>query len=314
VTAKDEKGGMREGLLKAILLDGRPLAALSAACFGIITTIATIAYAGGASPMMLAIVRAGAAALMLAAWLKMNGRFQLNLKEAPVLLAIALCNMGISVGVLGSVFFIPVSLAAIVFYTFPLLIAAANALLARRAPSALESLFFLLAFLGLVLVIGPRFGSLDWRGIALACLASLSATAMFLISERKIRHLDDMAVSFQVNACGALLVGAGVLLFKPSLFALPETALSGWLTLAVCGFYLLAMVSFFPAVRYAGSAKSALLFNTEPVVSLLGAVIVLGEVLSAQQWLGGALVIGTLIASSLLRKTHGVPPPPGRPV
>ena len=46
----------------------------------------------------------------------------------------------------------------------------------------------------------------------------------------------------------------------------------------------------------------------------LGAVIVLGEVLSAQQWLGGALVIGTLIASSLLRKTHGVPPPPGRPV
>lgn len=314
MTAKDQEGGAGQGRLKAFLLDGRPLAALSAASFGIITTIATIAYEGGASPMMLAVVRAGAAALMLAAWLLLKGKFQINLKEAPALLALALCNMGISVGVLGSVFFIPVSLAAIVFYTFPLLIAAANALLERRRPSARESLFFLLAFIGLVLVIGPRFGALDWRGIALAGLASLSATFMFLIAERKVGHLDDVAVSFQVNAGGALLAGAALLVFQPGLFALPETALSGWLTVAVCGLYLLAMITFFPAVRFAGSARSALLFNTEPVVSVLGAVLLLGEVLSAQQWLGGALVIGTLVASSLQRKTHGAPPPPGRPV
>jgi drug/metabolite transporter (DMT)-like permease len=73
-------------------------------------------------------------------------------------------------------------------------------------------------------------------------------------------------------------------------------------------------MAFFPAVRHAGSAKAALVFNVEPVVSILGAVLILGEVLSLYQWLGGALVIGTLVASSLARRHHAAPPPPGRPV
>ena len=304
---------MLRGPLLALLHDGRPLALVSAASFGSITAIAAIAYAGGASPMTLVILRAGMAGLALAAWLKVTGRLFVYPKELPTLLALALCNMGISVGVLGSVFFIPVSLAAMIFYTFPLIIAGANAALARRWPSRRESLFFLIAFLGLLLVIGPKFTTLDGRGIAFACLASLSATSMFLVAERRARHLDDMSVSCQTNLLGTFLLGTALLVIDPSLYAWPGTPLSLGVTWAICGLYLIAMMAFFPAVRYAGSAKAALVFNAEPVVAVLGAVLILGEVLSPAQWLGGALVIGTLVASSLQGKRHGTPPPPGRP-
>ena len=307
-------GPSSNGLIAKLFLDGRPLAFVAAGSFGIISSLAALAYAGQASPMMLVIVRAAAATVMLAAWLKLAGRFTLYLKEAPVLLLLSCCNMGISIGVLGSVYFIPVSLSVIIFYTFPLLIAACNAALDRRRPSPAESLFFVLAFLGLLLAIGPEFAALDWRGILLACLASLASTLMFLVTDRKVRHLDDMVMSFQVNAGGTILVGLAVLAFQPQLFSLPQTSPAVWLTLAVCGFYLLAMISFFPAVRHAGSAKAALIFNAEPIVTILAAVLLLGELLSAWQWLGVALVIGTLTASSLQRKRHTVPPLPGRPV
>ncbi|MEJ1994068.1 MAG: DMT family transporter [Limibacillus sp.] len=305
---------MLRAFLTALLHDGRPLALVSASCFGIITSIATIAYDGGASPMTLAVLRAGVAGFVLALWLRLAGKLFVYAKELPTLLLLALCNMGISIGVLGSVFFIPVSLAAIIFYTFPLIIAGANAAFARRLPSRRESLYFAVAFVGLALVIGPKFTSLDWRGIALACLASLSATGMFLVAERRARHLDDMSVSCQVNLLGALLAGLGVMFWDAGLFSWPESDLSLGLTIMVCGLYLIAMMAFFPAVRHAGSAKAALVFNVEPVVSILGAVLILGEVLSLYQWLGGALVIGTLVASSLARRHHAAPPPPGRPV
>jgi drug/metabolite transporter (DMT)-like permease len=294
-------------------IDGRLWALIAASSLGLNTTLASLAYAAGTTPLLVAVVRALAAALLLGFWLKGRGKPFFHRPEAGPLALATLATLGVSLGYLGSVFFIPVSLAAIVFYTYPLVVAFAQAALERRLPRPKEAALFVVAFAGLLLAIGPSFQGLDWRGIVLAATASLSAAALFIVAARRLGHLDDMAVSFQVNLFGGLLAAAGGLLVLPSLFAFPASAASLGLVAAISLAYLLGVTTLFTAVKTAGPAKSALIFNIEPVVSIAMAFLLLGERLSPLQLLGGGLVIAALLTGSLERRRHEAPPPPGRP-
>ena len=81
----------------------------------------------------------------------------------------------LSVTYLASVVFIPVSLAVIIFYTFPILILAITVISGRERAGATRWLIVAGVFTGLILVIGPEFSTLDWRGVALAGISSLCA-------------------------------------------------------------------------------------------------------------------------------------------
>jgi len=79
-----------------------------------------------------------------------------------------------------------------------------------------------------------------------------------------------------------------------SLTLIPGTAL-GLVGLAgVSITYLLGVLAFFAALIRIGPLKAALLAQLEPVVSILAAVLILGEQLSLAQGAGVVLVLGAL--------------------
>lgn len=289
-------------------LDGRLWALIAASSLGLNTTLASLAYELGATPLLIAAVRALIAAGILGLWLRSHGITCFHPKDCKALALAALATTGVSLGYLGSVFFIPVSLAAIIFYTFPLVVAGANALIERRLPTAGESGLFLLAFVGLALAIGPSFQTLDWRGIALAGLASASSATLFIVAARKLGHLNDLAVSFQINLFGGGLIALGAWILLPDMLVMPGNARGIGLIGAICLAYLVGVTTLFTAVKQAGPARTALFFNIEPLVSIALAFLLLGERLSGPQLLGGACVITALMLGSL-QQTHKPLPP-----
>ena len=64
----------------------------------------------------------------------------------------------------------------------------------------------------------------------------------------------------------------------------------------VIGSYVIGAVAFFAALKRIGPVRTAFLSQLEPVVSIIAAVLILGEHVSVAQGFGIVLVIGALWA------------------
>jgi drug/metabolite transporter (DMT)-like permease len=73
----------------------------------------------------------------------------------------AAATLIVSVSYLASVQFIPVGLAVIIFFTFPVLIMLVSPLVEGRSPGMWRILIAILAFIGITVAIGPSIAGLD---------------------------------------------------------------------------------------------------------------------------------------------------------
>jgi len=184
---------------------GRVIALGAAVFYGFNTTLSRLAYDTGTNPLSLTLVRfvLGMLLLMLIvlAWRK-----SLRLQVAPLVFIVCVIGMaGTSIGHLGAVNYIPVSLAAIIFYTFPLQVAAYKRIAQRQSISRNEAIAFVIAFIGIGVALGPDFHQFDPVGIALAVGGSLSATTFILSYERFPASTDSIVATLWILAAATLL-------------------------------------------------------------------------------------------------------------
>jgi drug/metabolite transporter (DMT)-like permease len=215
------------------------------------------------------------------------------------LVRLALGNFGVALGYMTSILFIPVSLATVVFYTYPLMVMTVVPIIHNTRLGFRQFAAFGLAFSGLVLAFGPSLAVLDGRGVALALVAAVSAAYVFIVSPRVVGAYHAVGVSLYVNLAGVGL--AGLFLAGSGGIQLPESA-PGWAGLGGVGlFYVVGTLSMFLALHGAGSLRASLIFNLEPVVVICAAAVLLGERLAPLQMAGVALVIAALTLASLAR-------------
>ncbi|MEQ8603977.1 MAG: DMT family transporter [Marivibrio sp.] len=270
----------------------------SAAGFAMNTPIAPLVYADGGNAATLMVARTGAAGLLALLVLIAARRLPRIPRAAWPALACATVSLAAQgLGYLGSVAFIPVGLAAVIFFTWPIMIALIDPLLGGPKLRRLDGLAFLVAFAGLALAIGPSLETLDPRGIALALLGAVGLASFLLFSRHALTSVPTMTVSLTANfGAVAICALAAPMLFGGLSFPGGET---GRLAMAaVCGFYTLALLLQFTALKIASAPTIAILFNLEPVISILVAAALLGEVLSTDQYVGGALVVAGLLLYS----------------
>lgn len=269
----------------------------SAATFGMMTVFARMAYTGGSEPFSVSLVRAFVGFAAVAAFVPV---FRLSLtvprRVLPALLLITVTRFAASLGVLVAIVFIPVGLAILFLYTYPLLVAAGTSAMTRKPLGTRRWIAFAVAFAGLALTIAPNVDVLDWRGIALSVFAALNLSAMLIVSNRAVRETNFMAISFFSNL-GAIPLYIAALVIAGGF--IPPGTTSGWVGLVgLCLCYAIAVVAQFASVHYVGAVRTAMLQNLEPLVAITGAALLLGETLEPLQYAGGALVIGALIASA----------------
>ena len=274
---------------------GRSLALGAALFYGVNTTLSRLAYDTGTTPVSLTIYRfLMASILMIAIVLVMRKSWRLPVKPL-VFAGCVFGNFAISIGHLGAVNYIPVSLSAIIFYTFPLLVIGYKRFAQRQPVSGNELLAFLLAFIGIGVALGPDFHEFDLLGIALAFFGAIGATIFILSYESFPQETDSYVGTMWIMIATA----AFALLSLPLGFDLvPPREATGWAYLAmITGASVIAFVLTLKAITRIGGTIFALFLNFEPVIILLLAWMVIGEDLSNGRISGIALIVVALFLS-----------------
>jgi len=267
---------------------------VGAAILGSAAIFARIAYDGGVGTISLLAIRFTVMAAVLFAAAKLLGSsLRIPRRLWPQVAAVGVAFGLSTYGYIGAVAYIPVSLSVPIIYTYPLVVAALMRIISDEPFGGLSWTAALVAFAGVAVMLGVSFEGLDLRGVALAGLGSVAYALTTIGGARLMRKLPVtllIAYMSAIAAVGFVTVGAAT-----DALAAPATAL-GWIGAAgVTGSFLFGFLGFFIAVRIIGEARSAVISNLEPVVSVWGALAILGERLGPTATAGALMVLGGIL-------------------
>jgi drug/metabolite transporter (DMT)-like permease len=281
--------------------NGLLFALASASLYGFNIVYARIASFAGASGSAIVVYRVFLMLVLVGIVAAVTRRsLKAAREERDTLLLLGVSTAFVGLCYLSSVAFIPVTVAAVVFYTFPILIVLASPFVekTRLTPALLGVVA--LAILGVGLVVGPAFGDLDWRGLALAFAASI-ATAIQFFAAARCRRTGVMAKTFWIHLLvlptAALISLAAGQLAPPSALALAPFAVA-----MTIGGYIIGFVLQFVALGRITAVAAGIIYCAEPVVAALSSALILNETLAPLQIAGGALVLAAIIANVLLEQ------------
>lgn len=277
------------------------LYALAAAVsLGAITTQAKIVYAHGGSAVTVLLVRFVVTALITGVWAagrqygkKHRAGPKVKIKQTGSIVLVGIAWSGGMICYLMSVQIISVSVAALIFYTYPLIVLGVTAALGHVRFSAALAALFVFAFVGLGLALLNEELELQLAGVLLALMAAVGATITFFVGAKVAGQTDPVTLTFKVSVVGLVII----IPFLSGHLESPNTM--GWLALGgatLC--YIVGILSQFAALSRLHPATAAFVLNLEPVVSILLAAGVLGELLSIRQWIGVGIVMLTLLGST----------------
>jgi drug/metabolite transporter (DMT)-like permease len=272
----------------------------SGAAFGAMAIFGKLAYGEGATVGTLLAVRFVLAAVVFWALVLASGaaREVRALPRRDVGTALGLGGVGYALQAgcyFAALTRIDASLLSLLLYTFPAIVAAAAVALGRERIDGRRVAALLLASSGLVLVVaGAGTGALDPLGAGLGLGAAFVYSTYILVSEGVAVRMRPTVLSAIVctGAAASLTAGAAALgELRPG-----ALTAAGWGWLACLGAIstVAAISLFFAGLRRVGPTAASILSTVEPLVTVLLAAIVFGEVLGPLQLLGGALVLSAV--------------------
>ncbi|CAA9249789.1 MAG: hypothetical protein AVDCRST_MAG08-2060 [uncultured Acetobacteraceae bacterium] len=277
---------------------GRPLIGIalvlaSAASLAAAPTAAKLALDSGGNTLTVVALRSAIGAALMGLLLA-GSRQRFGVGRATLMrcLYAGLFYAVTTYGFIGSVAYIPVSVAVPILFTHPIIVAVLSHWRGGERLTRRKLALALAALAGIALVLGPESGNLDPVGIGLAALAAAAASGMILFAARAQEAATNTQANFHMTAVAvAALVAATV---AGDAWSFPSGAV-GWLGLAGAGVGItVGFLAFFAAFRHIGPVRATMLGTVEPLFSTLFAVAVLDERLGPWQWSGVVLVVVAL--------------------
>jgi drug/metabolite transporter (DMT)-like permease len=272
---------------------GVGLALLVAACFAGGSALGGLAFRHGTDPLTVSTVRTVAGTLALWGLLRLRG--------VPIALPPAARRNALLLGALvafyawalyEAVALMPVALAVLTFYLYPLLTGMLLWAIGRERFTARAAGALGLAFLGLALALDLRGEEIGGLGVVFALGAAVGFTAQLVLSSALMgRNPAQPVVLHMLGSASVLYLLVSVAL---SHFNLPHDP-TGWAALGgSVGCYIVGVIGLYSAIAILGPVKAALVLNIEPVDSMLFGYLLLGQVMSPVQILGAACVIAAI--------------------
>ena len=203
----------------------------------------------------------------------------------------ATCYCGQMVLYFGAVTRIDVSVAAVLAYIYPVLVALGGVVLGLDRLGIRPVAALLLSALGVVLVVGDGAQSgTDVLGVAMAVGSALAYATYILFTARIIGTVGPLVSSCWVLA-GTACTSAVLLIVLPQ----PPVQLAPvalWLSLHGLLLLPVAVVAFMVAVTRLGPVRASIVDTVQPLVTAVAGVLLLGDRVSPLRVAGGACVLG----------------------
>jgi drug/metabolite transporter (DMT)-like permease len=185
----------------------------------------------------------------------------------------------------------------LIAYIYPSLVVLAGWLFLHRSVSAWHWIALGASFAGVAMLVGGAEFQLSWAlfwPLFLAIASPTIYTGYILIGERVMSSVPAVAASAVIMS-GAALAFCVLAALNHEL-ALPRNS-TGWAVGVGIALVptMVAISRFLAGLPRVGAARAALLSTWEPVVTVVLAVVILGDRLSLLQVLGGVLVIVAVI-------------------
>ena len=277
---------------------GIALALAAAIAFALANTSASLAYQSGSNPLTVAAFRFVLPAAVLVVWLRLGGiPLGLSKRSGWIAVALGIVTAIYTWALLSAIGMIPLALAVLVFYLFPLIATVILGICGWEKLGWRKIAAIVLAFVGLTLALDVTGGNLNIIGVTLAFVAALGLGTVIVVSSRVIRAGDSRPVTlYMATAAGVLLIAYCAAAGE---FVLPRTGL-GWAGfIGAAAFYAFAMIAFYIALSMIGPVQVSLMSYAEPVVAAGLGVTLLGEALAPMQVAGIALVVVALVGATL---------------
>jgi drug/metabolite transporter (DMT)-like permease len=222
-----------------------------------------------------------------------------NRRERFVSLVVGVMFAANVFGLLLAIQLLPLSIAILTYFIYPLLTGLAGAATGIDRVGWRGLLAAAAAFIGLAMMLGTRLNDVALLGVVGALSAAVLRVVSLLITRASLRNTDSrLNTWYSLVPSTMVFVLASVLTqtWNPPLSALGWAAFAGMSVTST-----LSVLMFFVSITRIGAFRTALIMFLEPLVSTLGSVALLGEVLTPVQAIGGAIMLVALCAFQLRR-------------
>jgi drug/metabolite transporter (DMT)-like permease len=298
---------------------GAGLVMLAAVCFATLGPTSRFAFAAGVDELTLVLWRVVVGGLFVLGTAVVLGRLgqvvARPFREIPrrhrLMLGVAgLTNAALNLAVLMAINRISIALALLVFYTYPALVALVSTAFFGERLDALRWTALGVSLFGLALVVigAGEVGQLDLVGVGLAFIGALCQVVYALSARHGFPSVPSPqagGVTFGVAVLTYLVVAG--LTGQMGVLDTPlasSAALVPVLFAGVVGAGIPTM-AWIMGIRILGAPRAAIISTLEPVVGIALAAVLLAEIPTPLQVLGGACIV---LAAIVVQRRPGVVP------
>lgn len=286
---------IKNSILGEIMRDyyrGVILVLFSTLCFSFLPIFAIFAYEGGINVTTLLFIRFISASVLLFIYSFIKYK-SISVNKKTLLFLFILGAIGYNLQsrfYFTSLLYITPSLAALLLYTYPVLVSILSFFIDKERLSKKVLMSAGISFVGIVMILGTSIGAINIIGIMFAFGASLVYSLYILMSNRVIKKTPPPITSAYITlfaSFGTLIFGMITNTFN---FNFEPTT---WIPIiGIVAFpTLCAMIFFFQGMYLLGPTKTSIISLMEVVFVLFFSSVLLNDHLTVYQLIGGVAVL-----------------------
>ena len=289
---------VKMGIIGALLI------LISATGFALLPLFALLAYDGGANTTTLLFLRFAIATVLLFFYcIIRKTTWTLSARQILTLFLMGgILYMLQSLFYLSSIKYMPASLAALLLYTYPVLVAILSFAVEKEKITKRVILSIVLTMIGMVLVLGVS-GRMNIKGALLAFGAALVYACYIIIGNRTVSKVSPAVTSLLVSffaSISFLIIG---LTNHSITLAMTSKAWMAVMGVGICS-TVVAILAFFAGLKLIGPTKASLLSTLEPVITTAGSILLFSQSFNWIQALGGGIILTGAVLIVTIQKEH----------
>lgn len=281
-------------IMKLDKVKGYALAALAAAAYGTNPAFAVPLYGHGMNAVSVLLFRYLMGLPVLAAIMAFRGKsFSLKKEEIVPTIILGVLMALSSLTLFESYNYMNSGVASTLLFVYPVMVAVMMIMFFHEKFSISTVICLIVMGAGLLLLMKPQGNTtLSMFGILLVMLSALTyALYIVMVNESKsVRNIPTTKLLFYVLSWGSLVYVAMIMCGSEVTVPLENW---GWLNLIALAIIptVISLACTTKAIQLIGSTPTAILGALEPVSAVVLSVLVLGQAITAQDIIGGALIV-----------------------